>query len=509
MKKALIPIFLFLLIVPGIGALIHPGFFPTDDGNWMIIRFSAFYEAFRHGQFPVRFLPRLNSEYGYPVADFLYPLFMYIGIPIHILGVNFVNTIKIIFAISLLLSGLFSYFWLKKIFSQASAFAGALAYALFPYHLWDIYTRGSVGEILALAIVPFILWQIERRSIALISFGIALLILAHNVIALLCLPIIFLYMFFSKYYSAKQIVIVFFMGLGASVFFWFPALFDKQYTVFDKTIVSHFADYFIYPVHYPLYGYVSVVAIPVSIYGLWKQKKMSYWFIWIGTILSIFVTLPISYLLWKVIPGTNLIQFPFRILSLTMLGIAFLVALCVNIFRYHYKWVFSFLFIIITYVSAIPLFNAVTHEVYPDSYYSTNVDTTTVQNEYMPIWVHKVPLNLPNEKVFIANGHGSLSNIFSNGNDIQFTANLETQSIIQINTLYFPGWIASIDRKRTRINATNALGVIQLLVPQGIHTIVVKFTETTIRLIADCISLFSGILLVFFLFKGRKKHEIS
>src|SRR2546421_9202065 len=39
--------------------------------------------SLRHGQFPVRFLPRLNHGYGYPVADFLYPLFMYIGVPLY------------------------------------------------------------------------------------------------------------------------------------------------------------------------------------------------------------------------------------------------------------------------------------------------------------------------------------------------------------------------------------------------------------------------------------------
>ena len=77
-----------LLTIPAIVGLLHPGFFVTDDGNWMIIRFSAFYETLRSGQFPVRFLYRLNNSYGYPVADFLYPLFMYLGVFFHILKIN-------------------------------------------------------------------------------------------------------------------------------------------------------------------------------------------------------------------------------------------------------------------------------------------------------------------------------------------------------------------------------------------------------------------------------------
>src|SRR5690348_11373513 len=95
-----------VLIIPAIFSLFHGGFFQTDDGTWMVIRFSAFYEALRSGQFPVRFLPRLNFGYGYPVADFLYPLFMYIGLPIHVVGFGFVNTIKIIFGLSVVTSGI-------------------------------------------------------------------------------------------------------------------------------------------------------------------------------------------------------------------------------------------------------------------------------------------------------------------------------------------------------------------------------------------------------------------
>src|SRR5258708_6059592 len=106
-KNNILPVLsLILFLIPGIWGLFHFGFPATDDGGWMIIRFSAFYQALRLGQIPVRFLISLNHGYGYPVADFLYPLFMYLGVPIHILGFGFINTIKIILAGSFLLSGI-------------------------------------------------------------------------------------------------------------------------------------------------------------------------------------------------------------------------------------------------------------------------------------------------------------------------------------------------------------------------------------------------------------------
>jgi hypothetical protein len=72
----------FLVLAP----LLRPGLLVTDDGDWMVIRLSAFYQSLREGQFPVRFLGRLNYSYGYPIANFLYPGFLYIGSAIHATG---------------------------------------------------------------------------------------------------------------------------------------------------------------------------------------------------------------------------------------------------------------------------------------------------------------------------------------------------------------------------------------------------------------------------------------
>ena len=77
-------VIIFLAVLPSLYGVWHSGFFVSDDGNWMVIRFSAFYQALADGQFPVRFLDRLNYSYGYPVANFLYPGFMYIGVPLKI-----------------------------------------------------------------------------------------------------------------------------------------------------------------------------------------------------------------------------------------------------------------------------------------------------------------------------------------------------------------------------------------------------------------------------------------
>ena len=163
-KKILLILFLIILSIPSVAALFNKGFFQSDDGEWMVIRFSAFHQVLRSGEFPVRFLSRLNYGYGYPVANFLYPGFMYLSEIPKALGFGFVDSIKIILGLSMVSSGIFVFFWLSKFFGKLESVVGGLFYLYAPYHLYDLYKRGSVGEILALSVVPFILWQIERKS---------------------------------------------------------------------------------------------------------------------------------------------------------------------------------------------------------------------------------------------------------------------------------------------------------------------------------------------------------
>jgi len=493
--------------VPVFLGLIHPGFFVSDDGTWMIVRFSAFYDALRHGEFPVRFLPRINFGYGYPVADFLYPLFLYIGIPIKLLGFHFVTTIKIILGLSLLFSGIFSFLWLRTKFSEISSVVGAIIYTLFPYHVWDVYKRGSVGEVLALAIVPFIFLQIEKRNISLAGFAVALLIPAHNVVALLFLPVIFLYVLIKKY-SLKEICMLFLIGFGISAFFWLPALIDKQYTIFDTIAVSDFKKYFLGIHDFFLFGIITVIVLVHSFIILKNRdgKSKEGLFFWVLTIVSVFLTLPFSNIFWQYVPGTSFIQFPFRFLSLTALGISFLGTMAIDNISKKYIWNLAVLYVCIIYISAWNLFTPKTFQDLPDAFYTTNVNSTTVQNEYMPIWVKQLPTSLPPEKVKIIKGNGEITDIMVKGINLQFKTTLRKDSIIRVNTVYFPGWKVLVDKKQTSINYDNPYGVMQFPVVTGNHIVQTKFTETTERLLSDMISV-AAVIFASGIFLAEKKKQ--
>ena len=92
------------------------GFFETHDGHWWIIRFSAFHQALVAGQFPVRFVDRLNNNFGYPVLNFNYPLPFYLAEIPKVFGANFILSIKIVFVASALLSPLLMFWALSRVF---------------------------------------------------------------------------------------------------------------------------------------------------------------------------------------------------------------------------------------------------------------------------------------------------------------------------------------------------------------------------------------------------------
>src|SRR3989344_3770988 len=220
-KKYLPIVILLLLIIPSIWFLLLPGFFESDDGEWMVIRFSAFYQSLSDGQFPVRFLGRLNHGFGYPVANFLYPGFLYIGSFFHVLGFSFIGAVKVLLAGSVVLAGFFTYKWLRTFFSVLASVIGSLFFILSPYLVFDIYTRGSVGEVLAISAISLCLWTIEARRKTIFTFVFALLLVSHNSLALLFTAFLVAYLLVRR---RHDLWISSLLSIGMTMFFWFPAI---------------------------------------------------------------------------------------------------------------------------------------------------------------------------------------------------------------------------------------------------------------------------------------------
>ncbi|HEX8931958.1 MAG TPA: hypothetical protein VF810_02270 [Patescibacteria group bacterium] len=506
-KNILIILLLILVSFPAILPLLHHGFFVTDDGEWMIIRFSAFYQALHDGQFPIRFLQRLNFGYGYPVATFLYPGFMYFGSIIHILKINFVDTIKIILGTALLGTTIFTYFWLNKVFNKKlAAFVGAFASLYIPYHFYDVYTRGSVGEVFALMWVAFILWMIERKNIFFISIGIFLFLISHNTMAVLFLPLLFIYGLLRRILSYKQIFLSFILGILMSAFFSVPAIYELRYTNFFVSIISNPLDYF---AKFYLIGISTfIIFICGCLYLILsktdqKQKNLTIGFLFL-TLLVAFFSSANSAWLWQFIPS-SFIQFPFRLLSYLIFSIAFIVAFIISQTKTNYR---IFIVLGIVMITTLSSYQFLMPQKYTDKdlgFYSTNEATTTVKDEYLPTWVKVRHSQQANTKVEIIKGKGQILNLIYNNKKILFSVNAKNNVIVKINTNYWPGWEVLTDNKKTNISYNNPEGVMEVTVNSGVHNIQAVFGETPIRLFSDVISFLSFMSLILIVFRKHRK----
>ena len=142
----------------------------------------------------------------------------------------------------------------------------------------------------------------------------------------------------------------------------------------------------------------------------------------------------------------------------------------------------------------------------PDDYYLTNEATTTSHDELMPIWVKEKPTARPASRLEVVAGEVKLGPVFENAKQIQFAAEAEAESEIQVNTVYFPGWQAKVDGQRIPLRYDNKQGLIRLEIMPGKHHVLVEFGETPVRLLADIISL-GSLLVVGGIFIRKYKNE--
>ena len=483
---------LVALLIPSIFSLLQPGFFESDDGEWMIIRFSSFYQSFSDGQFPVRFLGRLNHGFGYPVSNFLYPGFMYLAAPLKLMGLSFVSSIKLVLIISMIGGGFFTFKWLSKIFDEKSSLIGAIFYTYTPYHLYDLYKRGSVGEVSALLWVPLVLWAIEERNKLVLGIGVFLLGISHNSLFLLFLPVLFLYSLIRKKISLKDSIISFALGILMSSFFWIPAIAELSYTNFSKTQISNISEYF---ASFDLIGISSLAIAFISclVVVLRKQNFNKEIYMFIALMLgSIILSHGLSEQVWRILPS-SVIQFPFRVLSYTILASAFLAAFILNFSKQ--KNIVTFLLIVLIFLSSLSFLSAKVKFNKPDSFYSTNEATTTVRDEYMPYWVKEKPIERFSEKVELS-GRDQTRNQTYSSKKIYFEVSSEKEQVVRVNTIYYPGWIAKVNGREIEIDYGNRRGVIDLKLPSGANRVELKFTETPLRLFSDLISLLSFLILL-------------
>ena len=529
MKKTIAILFFSLAVsIPVILPFFHSGYFPTHDGEWAVVRLTDMFRTLRDFQIPPRYSGNLNFGYGYPLFNFTYPSPYYIGVLVHFLGTGFVDTIKILFSASVLFSGFFMFFASRVLWKNTLAgIISAIAYVYFPYRMVDLYVRGSIGESLSFALFPLLFYLaiklISKPSFLLVgSIGIcvAALIMTHNIMTVLFMPLYILFILIQAIFKNKKAIKAFFLsvflGFGLSAFFSLPALFEKNNILLSQIPIADRNLYFVTleQLILPRWGYsvpidpngfsyqlglvhlTVFIIIVLSLFSflIKNKKKFKEYYIKLVGILTIcaaffaFLLFKPSEILWKNLPFLSEINYPWIVLGILGFLVSLLAGfLCKQSFGKYFMIALAVITVVITLPYAKPeyYFNK------GDDYYLTNDATTTSSNELMPLWVKEKQTKRFVEKVEIVGGAGTINNLYYDSKKIAFDVLAEQSVKVRVNTIYYPGWKAYVDKKSTNISYANDKGVMEIIVPSGRHVVEVGFGETPIRLVSDIISIAS------------------
>jgi len=537
-KNFFIPFFIVLLSIIPLLDLFHSGLPQTHDGQDHVARIANFYRNLSEGNIIPRWAGNLNWGYGHPILMFLYPLPSYAASLFHFLGFSLIDSTKIVFGFAFLISGLTMYLWTKNLFGSHAGMVAGILYMFAPYRFVDLYVRGAIGEHVAFIFPPLICYFLYKLSkkyshFFIVGGGLSLtgLLLSHNAISLMFLPIILLYGMYL-FYSSKNLksyilslISLLLLGLGLSAFFWVPAFFEGKYTLRDIVTEGEYASRF--------------VSLEQFLYGPWSfggtgqfsvQLGIVHWMIIVGsvvllffkktvkehkkfivglllvTIIALFLMISQSSFLWQNISLLQKFQFPWRLLSVVVFSTSVLGALVVLMIPENLKKYAVGIFIFMILFFSKDYMHVKGYLYKNDSFFSGIYNGTTDTGESSPIWSVRFMEKEPKEHIEVINGEASIKEISRKSTIHVYEINVSQKSRIVENTVYFPGWDVLIDGKKTDIEFQDPAhrGLITFFAGKGKHTVYVRFGETKLRLFSNAISGTSLVILFFYIILNVK-----
>jgi len=545
LSKYLIPIIL-LLSVPAVRYLFVNGFFGVSDD----LHIAWLYEmdrVIKLLQIPPRFVPDLSYGFGYPLFNFVYPLPFYIGEIIHLLGFSLVDSVKIVFGLSIPFSMYFMYKFLKEFLSKELALAGSVLYVYAPYRATELFVRGTIGEIVAFVFIPLVALSFVNitkekarlKWIGATALSVTALILSHNIMAYMFMPFALLLLIARIVFIVKdkkgailKSLSGIFLGLLSSIYFWFPAIYESRLMHYDTvfnfydhfpTLKQFITPYFGYGASVPgpydtMSFYFGMTGIAVAVLGSFlfvlKHKKYSLeeiiYFAWGALILliSIFMMNFRSAFLWRNLPLLPYFQFPWRFLAMIIFSLPIFL---LGFSKYRFGKIISMTVILISIVLNFNYFKTSEYLGRDDSYYLTRyIPVPSVSDEYKK--TSEEYLRLPKDTEVrpqsdfpraYTDVSGISQIIQTNALNAVISTNYGEDFILNYSKYYFPGWFAKIDGESVKINPGKPYGQITITVPAGNHRVEIYYGETIARSLANFISV-TGVGVAVFLMLRKK-----
>ncbi len=533
----------FLIAVVSCFQIIFFDYAYGHDWIFELVRLEEYFNALKSGQILPYWAENLYNGFGSPIFLFYSPLYNLLCSIILMLGITLKHAAIIALTILMVIStiGMAGLMWeLNKNSAKLNVISAsriaAIAYVLSPYLLANLLVRNASAELTALCIAPYSFWGLvmfynnRKCGLILITIGISLSILAHNLTALsitamLIISSIILFLKPGHYKNFLKAITSLIFGIGITTWFWLPALYLKKEVHIQEMTTGKFDFHnnFISLMDLFSYGYfysAGLFALAVLIAGIlltqfknYKHKLLSFYLIIIAT-WFLFLQLSASTLIWEQLPFMPLFQFPWRMMGPFSFCIALLSGIVVSQLKTKKMFV-EILIISIIIINAIPLFNR--YERLPSNVSDVISDSITAQgiminglpatvlNEYLPLDVDQSALDdTATGDVFLSRSAKQIKLESIENSRVHFSYESNQDLTIYPAYWYFPVWEAKINNTPLTLNRS-PWGTLQIDVPAGEADVEFNLKQPQIRNIGFIISGF--FLVSFLLYSCRNKYE--
>jgi len=534
-----------ILTVPSFTTLLQPGYFGHHD-DLQIMRIYQMDKCIKDGQIPCRWVPDMGYGYGYPLFNYYPVMPSYLGELINLMGFSLVWSVKIVFLLSLIVSGITMFLLARALWGNLGGLAASLFYVYAPYHAVDIYVRGAMAEGWSIAWAPLVFLSIllvikntNFKFVPLLAISIALFLMSHNPLALIFTPVMGIWalilMWQKKNFSViKLLIIGGLWGLGLAAFFTLPVLFEAKLVHIETLFIG----YFNYLAHFvslnqlfisdfwgfggsvwgdgdgmpfqigKLHSVITVISVPfVAI--LWKKDRAKSLIVLLLISVfwgSAFLMHPRSNFIWERVTLLQNLQFPWRILSVTIFAASLLAGGLFLEVKKSFRLALAVMMIIGLFAVYQPLFKIEKQIPLTDQEKLSgalwDMQQTAGIFDYLPKTAKMPPGKRASEGIQVLEGEAKITDLRKGSNWLSFSSDSTISAKLRLPIYDYPIWKVSVDTKQVSFDNKNELGQPTFVVDSGQHQIYAKLHNTPIRTISNLLTVFSFALLIWW---GRKK----
>ncbi len=532
---------LALALLAASAFIVRPGLPRETDAELHVYRAAELGYVLRGGVIYTRWAPNFYYAYGYPIFNYYAPLTYYLANLFDVApAVDIVDGVRAVFVLGFLLAAVGAYLLGRELFSAEAGVLAAACYCFAPYLVFiDPHARGNLAEHFALCLLPLAFYYHRRLAgtpgargaFAGSVLALGALVLSHNLIGLVSGVLIACYVAWQALsrrdwrasgWGALALVV----ALCLTSFFWLPALAERHAVKLEVIGPGHFDfhEHFLTPgellassmkldlgsaaprfwLNLGLAQWVLALAGIGACLRLTRERRAALFFAVAGFVLALLL-LPVSALLWELVPGMEYLQFPWRLLG----PAALMLAVCAGaglalLPAGRWRQVGLGCGVLAVLLLALPLLYPPEWEpdfggTSPPSYLEWEVGSlalgTTSTGDYVPATAALAQMGpaqslldsyggpgpvdkvdrawLPDWATVEVVEHGPLHDRLSTSADEGF--------LLRLYTFDFPGWRAYVDGDEVPIDVTEPEGFISVWVPAGERDVLVRFGNTPVR----------------------------